>query len=425
MPDKSNNSGEEKEKEMKKRLSVIGMALVVGVSSFAGFASADDDATSLIEMFSKGKTNGSLKSYYFSQTFEGDTSDSQIWVNGGLLSYTTGKFHGVNLGGTFQVSIVSSIDDDSHVTAGSMDADGAVLSEAYLQYALYNTSFKGWRQFYNSPLIAGSGSRLIKEAFEMYFLRNNDIKDTELTAGWVDKYATRTDKSNYSDNFFVDYDTNGTGKPGDFYNVGDDGMWFLYLNNSSLKNLAVQAQYANVVHEVQGFYADAKYSFENEFKPYVGAQFYYTNWNDSTDDSNDLVGLTAGATFVGVDVFAGYTTTGGSADDARVFRGLGQGAYYNYTTTTKTAGALAFDADTDAYQVGVGYKFSGLTSKFRYTVFDRNITDGDLDEYTLNLEYKFDGMFENLSASVDFSVLDYENNDKDSTDLRTRLIYSF
>jgi hypothetical protein len=410
---------------MKKRLSVMGMTLLVGITGFSSIVLADDDATSLMEMFSKGKVDGSLKSYFFAQTFEGSTSDSQIWVNGGHLGYTTGKFYGVSLGGTFQASLVGSINDDNNVTAGSMDADGAVLSQAYLQYELYKTRFKGGRQYYSSPLVAGSGSRLIKEAFELYSLTNTDIPDTEITAGWVNKYGTRTDKSNYGDNAFVDYETNGSGTPGDFYDVGDDGMWMLYLKNASLKNLAIQAQYANVVDEVQGFYADAKYSFENDYKPYVGAQFFYSDWNASADESNELIGLTAGATFVGVDVFAGYTTTGGSADETRVFRGLGQGAYYNYTTTTKTAGALAFEADTNAYQVGVGYKFAALTSKLRYTKFDRNITDGDLDEYTLNLEYKFGGKFENLSASVDFSVLDYENDGKDATDLRTRLIYSF
>ena len=32
---------------------------------------------------------------------------------------------------------------------------------------------------------------------------------------------------------------------------------------------------------------------------------------------------------------------------------------------------------------------------------------------------------ENTKLSLDFSILDYENDQKDATDLRTRLIYSF
>ncbi len=420
------NQKTRKGERMKKRLSVLGIAVLVGVAGFTGTASADDDAATLTEMFLKGKVKGSLKSYYFAETFDGaGKNDSQIWANGGHLGYTTGKFYGLRLGGEFQTSLVGSINDDDAKTASSMDAEGAVLSEAFLQYDLYNSKFKGGRQHYASPLVANSGSRLIKESFEMYSISNTDIPDTELTAGWVSKYQTRTDKSSYGDNAFVEYETNGSGRPGDFYDVGDDGMPILYMKNSSLKNLEVQAQYANVIDEVQGVYADATYTFDLEYKPYVAAQYFYTDWDDSIKDSNDLIGFKTGVNIVGADLFAGYTTAGGSAGDERVFRGLGQGAYYNYTTTTKTSGADAFEADTDAYQVGVEYTFADLTGTLRYTTFDRPVDGVDLDEWTLNLLYKFSGKLKNLSASVDFSVLDYENDDKDATDLRTRLIYAF
>lgn len=410
---------------MRPQPGILCLSALVGL---AGVVHAED-AANVQEIFTKGTFNGALKSYYYAQTFEGTGKhDSQIWVNGGLLAFSTGRFHGVTLGTELQASSVGYKDDEDGVTAGSMDADGFVLSEAYLQYDLFKTSFKGGRQHYVSPLVANSGSRLIKESFEMYTLKNIDIPGTEVTAGWVDKYQTRTDKSSYSDNAFVDYDTNGSGQPGGFYDVGDDGMWVVYIKNSSVKNLAVQAQYADVVGEVQGFYLDGQYTFDVDFKPYVGAQLYYTDWDDwdtSGDDTNELFGLTTGANLAGVDIFAGYTTAGGDAGDARVFRGLGQGAYYNYTTTTKTAGASAFDAGTDAYQLGAGYKYADFSGKFRFTNFDTVTPGNDLNEYTLNLAYSFTGMLKNLRAEIDFSVLDYENDQKDATDLRTRLIYTF
>ena len=104
----------------------------------------------------------------------------------------------------------------------------------------------------------------------------------------------------------------------------------------------------------------------------------------------------------------------------------GREPIYEYTATTKTSGAPAFEADTNSYQVGAGYKYQkSFTSMFRFTVFDSPIDNADLDEYTLNLAYNFGGIFENFSVSVDFTVLDYDNNQKDATDLRTRLIYSF
>lgn len=412
-------------------MGAIKKAVVTGsivAMSLSASAFADDDATSLREAFTKGKAGGSLKSFYYAETFETDAKeDSAIWANGGNLEFVTGKLHGLRLGGEFQASFLGYKDDESGVTKGSMDAEGAVMSEAFLQYDLGKTRFKGGRQHINLPLIGNSGSRLIKESFEGYFLTNTDIPDTTVSIGWLRKYQTRTDQSNYADNWFVDYDENGTGKPGDFYDIGDDGIVSLYVKNGSVKNLAVQAHYTDVLDEVAGLYADAKYTFaEVPAKPYIAGQYYYTNYDDSAKDDNYLLGFRAGLNVVGVDLFAGYTTVGGSAGDARVYRGIGQGAYYNYTDTTKTSGVAAFEAGTDSYQVGVGYNYEkSLTSKLRFTRFDNPIDNADLDEYTLNLSYNFSGILENWSVAVDFSVLDYENDQKDATDLRTRLVYTF
>ena len=112
-----------------------------------------------------------------------------------------------------------------------------------------------------------------------------------------------------------------------------------------------------------------------------------------------------------------------STDDANdVVRGIGQGAYSQFTATTKTAGVDAFKAGTDAWQVGTGYKFGKLKTELKYTRFDQPTVNADLDEITLNLAYP---ITKALVAQIDYSILDYENDTKDATDLRTRLIYSF
>lgn len=100
----------------------------------------------------------------------------------------------------------------------------------------------------------------------------------------------------------------------------------------------------------------------------------------------------------------------------------GQGAYYQFTDTTKTAGVDAFEAGTDTWQVGTGYKFGKLKTRLKYTSFDQPTVNADLDEITLNLAYP---ITKALVAQIDYSILDYENDTKDATDLRTRLIYSF
>jgi hypothetical protein len=88
----------------------------VGISSVA---LADNAVSSLQEAFQKGKFSGSLRSCYFSQTFEGaGKKDSDIRVNGGNLKYKTAGFYGLSLGTNFQASTVTCKDDDDRRNAG-------------------------------------------------------------------------------------------------------------------------------------------------------------------------------------------------------------------------------------------------------------------------------------------------------------------
>lgn len=393
-----------------KKFAKISLIASLAISSSSLFA-----ADSISEAFTNGKFKGELKSFYYAQTFDSPTTkDSSIWVNGGSFNYVTDSYKGISLGGTFQTSHVTSIDDESSKTKSTMDAQGSVLSEAYFQYNLNNTTFKGGRQFIKTPLLAGSGSRLIKESFEAYLLANTDIPNTTIVAGKVTKYQQRTDFTTTSP--FTSANTGANGGPGEFEKIGTDGINTIYIKNTSIPNLTAQFQYAGAVDIANLIYVDAKYNFG---PAYVAAQYYDTNYDASTSTDSSMYGLKIGANVADIDLFAGYTSTD---DDGDVVRGLGQGAYAQYTATTKTAGANAFKAGTDSWQIGAGYTFDKLKTKLRYSQFDQPTANSDLDETTLNLQYTFN---KNLKVELDYSILDYEAANSDATDLRTRLIYSF
>lgn len=401
------------------------MKKIVKTSLVASFALATMStslmgAQSIDEAFANGKLKGAIKSYYFAQSFDGaGKNDSSVWANGGFLNFITDDYKGLTFGTTVQTSQVASIDDKDGKTTGSMNADGTVLSEAYLQYTYDNTTLKTGRQYVKTPLLAGSGSRLIKESFEAHLLVNSDIPNTTVVAGVVTKYQTRTDKTSYGDNSWVDFATDGNGGPGKFNDINKfgGGVQTLYVANNSIKNLKAQFQYAIIPNVADAIYADAKYDFGTA---YVAGQYYGTDYDPtiSTKDSS-MVGAKIGTKVAGVDLFAGYTST---ADDNTVARGIGQGAYAHYTATTKTAGASAFSAGTDSFQIGAGYTFDKLKTKVRYSTFDKPTTGADLDETTINLTYS---LTKQLQAQVDYSILDYETNSSDATDLRSRLIYKF
>jgi len=381
-----------------KKFTRLSLIAAIAVSGFSANAFAAD---SISEAFSNGTLKGALKSYYFAQSFDGATKDSSIWVNGGSLNYVTDSFNGLVLGATLQTSHVASIDDEDNKTKGTLDASGSVLSESYVEYTYENTSIKGGRQFVTTPMIAGSGSRLIKESFEAYLIKNTDLPDTTIVAGLITKEQKRTDND---------------GKVGEFNKIGNDGIQTVYVTNTSISNLAVKFQYADFVDDQVNLYLDTKYDFG---PAYVSAQYLDTNYDDGSKESGSLFGLKVGTKISAVDLFAAYTS---SDDKGDIFHGIGGGSFSQYTSTTKSSGEDALIADTDAWQVGAGYTYKKLKMKARYSSFDRAQENEDLEEITLNFEYKFN---KTLKAQLDFSILDYEASNEDKTDLRTRIIYSF
>lgn len=403
---------------------------LVAALAIAGLSSNLYAADSIKEAFSNAKVKGDVKTYYFAQDVKNETAasqDSTIWVNGGSLNFVTDSFNGLVFGSTFQTSHVADIDDKGtkSKTNATMNASGSVLSESYLAYSIDNTTIKAGRQFISTPLLAGSSSRMIKESFEAALIVNTDLPQTTIIAGKISKYQGRTDSSSAYP--FTSGDSSAHGGTGIFTSIGEDGLYTIYIVNNSIDNLKVRAQYASVDKLADLIYVDAKY---NMGAAYIATQYYGTSYDSKliasaltlatpiTLKDSSLFGLKIGAKLAGVDIFAGYTST----SDGIVQRGLGQGAYAQYTASTKTAGATAFSADTDSFQVGAGYTFGSLKTKVRYSSYDVTAGTSDLDEITINLEYKFT---KELKAQIDYSILDYENDANDATDLRTRLIYSF
>lgn len=403
-------------KVIKKSLIAVIALTSISTSSFA--------ADTLVEAFTNGKVKGDIKSYYFDENYDSaNKSDNSIWVNGGSLNYVTDSFMGLKLGTTFQTAHVASVDDDTSKQAKTMDGSGSVLSEAYLDYTYKNTNFKGGRQFISLPLIDGSGSRLIKESFEGYFVTNTDIPDTSISLGKVTKYQTRTDSVTSQTNSasFSNTDVND-GDVGGFNKIGTDGAVSLYIENKSIKNLTLQGHYVDFIDEVQALYVDGEYKFGGEFKPFVAAQYYNSNYDLASKDDSSLYGYKVGATFFTVDLHAAYTSTD---DKGNVIRGIGEAATASFTSSTSTVGN--YTAGTDSWQIGASKKFGNLTTKASFTNSDSLLIKDDLKQTYLGAKYKFSGAFKNLEVSTDYTIYNYGtgNNSKDKDELRLKAIYFF
>jgi imipenem/basic amino acid-specific outer membrane pore len=359
------------------KLSLVAAVAVAGLSTSAV-------ADSLAEAFAASKVKGEIKSQYFQkETKEATNAESNIWVNGGNLSLTTGSFNGLTAGVTFQTSHVATIDDDNNNYAGDMDASGSVMSEAYLAYTMNNTTAKVGRQYITTPLVAGSGSRMFKQSFEGIVLVNTDVPNTTLVAAYADKFQARTD---------------GAGGEPEFNQVAD-GAYTVYAKNTSIANLAVQAQYAHIEaltggDDVDVIYVDADYKLDSVT---LSGQTFQSDNGAAVNSDGALYGAKVVGNIAGVTATAAYTTTD---DEAKVVNGLGSGADKSYTASPINGGN--YTADTDSYQVGLGYKFNmGLGLNASYTNWDNNATNSDSSETNVTASYAFN---KNLSAKVMYST---------------------
>lgn len=199
-----------------------------------------------------------------------------------MLSYVTDSLYGLSLGTTFQSNYAPFADSNAKNLYGTdMYGSGAVLSEAYVTYTLGKTTAKIGRQFIASPLVASSGSRMFKEAFQAAVLINTDLPDTTLVAGYSDKMQgehrimtevwlvliQRCQALKEAVFYGAGTSRGSAGSPAGASNVfGFDGAYTAAAINKSITNLTLIGQYL-FVNDVEGtnggdanvFYAEGNY----------------------------------------------------------------------------------------------------------------------------------------------------------------------
>ncbi len=207
------------------KLAKLSLATMV----IAGLASSSFAADTLADAFKNGKVTGEIKAFYFDR----DTGDAvasaglgnaPLFDLGLMLNYVTDSLNGFKIGATVQTSNAPFANEDAKLAyAKDMYGPGAQLSEAYVEYTFGKTTAKVGRQFISSPLVGGSGSRIIKDSFEGATVINTDLPDTTLGFGYIDKWQART---NYG------FAPKTLGEMADFKQIGDGGYTLFAINKS-------------------------------------------------------------------------------------------------------------------------------------------------------------------------------------------------
>jgi hypothetical protein len=301
---------------------------------------------SLSEAFTNGEFQGLLKSYYFQEN-QKDTGKSSIIHNGGTLNYKTDEYLGLKAGATFQFSSTFDINGTNRF-GGDEDASGSVLSEAYLAYTRNNSTFKAGRQYIGTPLVAGSGSRMIRQSFQGYTFTNTDLPNSKISLIYVDRFQGRTDYNGKPGKFIKTFITNS---PASAYEYTlEKGAYSIYLNNTSIKNLNINAQYLNATDRFKTSYFDAKYDFGifNTKAQYIGTTFD----NSSSKDGNFIA-----LSFGGILPYIHFNmAVSENISDGNVESGLGYGADTSLTGNEIYGGVFSYLAGAKAYKLSIGTK---------------------------------------------------------------------
>ncbi|WP_458700964.1 OprD family outer membrane porin [Sulfurospirillum sp. 1307] len=383
------------------KLTKISLAVVsvlaLGSSSFA--------SDNLVDAFKNGKVKGELKAYYFDR--DKGASEADIVTTGVMLNYVTGSFKGFKFGATFQSSASPFANSDAkNVFKKDMYGSGAVLSEGYLAYTMGKTTAKVGRQFIKTPLVAGSGSRLIKESFEGAVLVNKDIPKTTLIAAYVDKYQSRTDLS---------------GNIAVFEDVYDDGAYTLAVINKSFPGLTLIGQYADATDTVKLVYLEGKYAGkEDSFSYNLAAQYNDTNYDAATSKDSNFYALKAGVGMGGLKAYVAYSKTN---DDNAAVAGVGKGPYGTYYTKSLIGSSVGIvnKAGAEAYAIDANYAIKGAKVGARYISLEAN-AGYEETRYNLYGSYKFTGALKGLKTDL---IYEDQGKDADLQELWFKATYKF
>ena len=407
------------------KLAKLSLAAIV----VAGLASSSFAADTLADAFKNGTVNGELKAYYFG-TNDGDKGQD-IFSTGVSLGYKTASFYGFTLGLTAQGSASPFASEGSKGEyAGDMYGSGAVLSEAYLSYSLGKTTAMVGRMFLDTPLVSGSGSRVIKEAFEGVAVINTDLPNTTLIAGYVQKFQSRTNGNGDVGEFTKNFSTN-SGPNVDL----DNGGYTFAVINKSITGLTLTAAYAyadaylktsatdtpaNTVLVDGGVnigYVEALYEGKvGEIGYTLGAQDYYNKIDSSktSDDSINVYAVKAGLSFKGINGTVAFSQV---SDDnvaaGAVLSGLGNGADLLYTDPVIAMNG--YYRDTKSYLIDLNYDVTAAANiGARYVLAEMGTgINADVSSTAVYGTYKFDAALKGFSLGAQYEKQDKDGNGDD------------
>jgi len=368
----------------------------IAVMAMTQVASAADN---LGEALKNGNYSMNARVFYFNRSFDNIKPRARALTAGGIMKYVSDDYLGLKMGlayyGSARIGNFYTREEGKGTSIlGRNGEDLNFLGEAYLEYNLANTMIKVGRQQLATPLIQNHDLRILPSVYEAAIIRNKDIANTMLEAGYIKAYTGFTSK----ENDFLDMNTKW----------GEDGLAYVSFKNSSIENLSIRGQYVlaladedkagNTVSVEDYRYLDVKYSLKGiGTNTYIKAQYGGNSYADGDDST--LIGAKVGTTVGMFDLallFDQISDNSFKAVESGPMYSDWQQGYGNYEASTAFGGQI------------IAHPISGLSVKLGYvdvSADEGNVRD-DFAETNVDIKYKL----------TDYSKVRVRYSLKDQTD---------
>ncbi len=404
--------------------------IILSAAAFMSIATAVNAADTISDSLKNGKFTIDARVFYFDRSFDTtpSTDSAKVLAAGGIMKYVSDDYNGLKIGlayfGSNRVSGLYTRDEGKKTAILTPEGENInFLGESYLEYNRDNTMLKVGAQRLSTPLMNDHDLRLLPSSYQAAIVQNRDIADTTLEAGYVWAYSGFTSK-------LSEFDDQRGG-------WGEDGLAYIMVQNNSIKELKVSAQYIAALSDTDGAgtevwvkdyrYADAAYALPFGSNSYIKAQYGGNSFNRAKNDNfpdkdSVMLGAKAGTTFGIVDLAVLANSISGNA-----FRAVEAGPMYS-----------DWQQGYDQYEPSVAYgvqavvkPMAGISLKCGYVDVSADEdfrTDGtftdDFTEINLDLNYALNDM---SKVRVRYSVKDQsdESDREDRNDFRVIYYINF
>jgi hypothetical protein len=229
----------------------------------------------------------------------------------------------------------------------------------------YGVSIDVGRQRLSTPLINDHDLRALPSVYEALVVKSSNIENTKIELGYIKKYSGFVSAYNGFSNEETKW--------------GEDGIGYIYLQNSSLKNTKFRVQYASNIDDEKTkvkdyLYADMKYIFDIDYKPFVEFQYGSNSYNNSK--SSSMMGANLGVSFGFVDtaiVLNKISDNNFVAIESGIMYTDWQQGYANYEPSSAIGGIANIKLSNDLSLKLATVKVNSLENRKRDDFIESNI----------------------------------------------------